>query len=173
MLTAFLMTCSHCCYVLKLSDTIEAWAAGKSGSSVTVNSTVTRQHLSDVAVPPLPSVHAGGASTFTCALTAADPQPACSDAIQVKNAEAKLSQTCTELAVTRSQLQVIHLVHDAAFFLQCLAAGSTNAAKSYGLFSTLKAAPVLVLDIVVCSSHFTIECMEVCHVHIFVSCVGS
>lgn len=126
MLTAFLMTCSCCYYILELSDTVDAWAAGKPGSAVTPNSTTPKQHLSDVGVPPLPSVHGGGASTFTSALTTADPQPACTDATQLKVAEAKLSQTCAELAATKSQLQVLDLVQDAAFFVQCLASVSTQ-----------------------------------------------
>ena len=83
-------------------------SAGVSGPSVSVHAIPTSQHLPEVFVPALPSRHDGGAPHFTPALTTAAPQPP-RDASLFKDAEAKLSQACTELSVTRSQLQVVDL----------------------------------------------------------------
>lgn len=96
-------------------------------------------------VPPPPSVHAGATSTFTSALTTADPQPACSDTTQLKDAEAKLSQTCAELAITKSQLQVLDWLQYAAVLVHVLHHLAPSAARSYASFSRSEAAPVPVL----------------------------
>ena len=78
-----------------------------------MNAMATRQHM-EVLVPTLPTRHAGAAPNATPPLTTAGPHPLHSDTSLLKDAEAKLSETCAELHVTKSQLQV-DLVLVAAF----------------------------------------------------------
>ena len=59
-------------------------------------------------LPALPSAHASSSST-----SAAGPHPVHNYASQLKDAEAKLSQACIELSVTKSQLQVLDSLLDA------------------------------------------------------------
>lgn len=98
-------------------------SAGISGTSVNVNAIARSQHLPEVYVPALPSGHGGGAPNATPLLTTAGPQPLHSHTSLLKDAEAKLSQTCAELDATKSQLQVLDVV--AAFDVCSCATGST------------------------------------------------
>ena len=91
------------------------------------------QHLPEVFVPALPSVHGGSAPTSTFEHAAAGPQPARSDTSQLRDAGAKLSQTCAELDVTKSQLQVRHLVQDAGIVVcNSTLVGTCISAASHG-----------------------------------------